>query len=113
MTVSDCYSRFLEIMRLPTTTSAQVIQNLKTVFARFGIPDKVVSSNGPQFVSAEFREFAKSLDFKHCTSSPHHPHGTAMPCRMGRANCLKDIEATGPCDGHTGLKIHSLLHHRL
>ncbi|XP_056444336.1 uncharacterized protein K02A2.6-like [Gadus chalcogrammus] len=75
LVISDYYSRFLEILHLPSTTSAQVIQRMKAVFARFGIPDEVVSDNGPQFSSAEFRECARQLDFKHCTSSPHHPQG--------------------------------------
>ena len=75
LVISDCYSRFLEILHLPSTTSAQVIQRMKAVFARFGIPDEVVSDNGPQFSSAEFKECARQLDFKHCTSSPHHPQG--------------------------------------
>uniref|UniRef100_A0A3B1ITQ0 Gypsy retrotransposon integrase-like protein 1 n=1 Tax=Astyanax mexicanus TaxID=7994 RepID=A0A3B1ITQ0_ASTMX len=75
LVISDYYSRFLEILHLPTTTSAQVIKKLKTVFARFGIPDEVVSDNGPQFSCAEFQEFARQLDFKHCTSSPHYPQG--------------------------------------
>ncbi|KAL6491496.1 hypothetical protein MHYP_G00018410 [Metynnis hypsauchen] len=73
--VSDYYSRFLEILHLTSTTSAQVISKLKTVFARFGVPDEVVSDNGPQFSCAEFKEFARQLDFKHCTSSPHYPQG--------------------------------------
>uniref|UniRef100_A0A3B3I785 Gypsy retrotransposon integrase-like protein 1 n=1 Tax=Oryzias latipes TaxID=8090 RepID=A0A3B3I785_ORYLA len=73
--VSDYYSRFLEILHLPSTTSFQVIQRLKATFARFGIPDEVVSDNGPQFSCAEFREFAKDMDFQHLTSSPHHPQG--------------------------------------
>ena len=75
LVISDYYSRFLEILHLPSATSAQVINKLKTVFARFGIPDEVVSDNGPQFSCAEFQEFARQLDFKHCTSSPHHPQG--------------------------------------
>ncbi|KAK9532896.1 hypothetical protein VZT92_010259 [Zoarces viviparus] len=75
LVISDYYSRLLEILQLPSTTSAQVIQRLKTVFARFGIPDEVVSDNGPKFSSAELKEFARQLDFKHCTSSPHHPQG--------------------------------------
>lgn len=50
--------------------SVQVIQRLKATFARFGIPDEVVSDNGPQFSSTEFQELAKQLDFKNVTSSP-------------------------------------------
>lgn len=75
LVISDYYSRFLEVLHLPSTTSAQVIQRLKATFARFGIPDEVVSDNGPQFSSAEFQELTRQLDFKHITSSPHHPQG--------------------------------------
>lgn len=62
-------------MHLPSTTTLCVTQKLKAVFARFGIPDEVVSDNGPQFSSAEFQELANKLDFRHITSSPHHPQG--------------------------------------
>ncbi len=59
LVISDYYSRFLEVLHLPSTTSAQVVQRLKATFARFGIPEEVVSDNGPQFSSAEFQELAK------------------------------------------------------
>ena len=45
------------------------------IFARHGIPDVIVSDNGPQYSSHEFGEFAKNLNFKHITSSPYHPQG--------------------------------------
>lgn len=75
LVISDYYSRFLEVLHLPSTTSTQVIQRLKATFARFGIPDEVVSDNGPQFSSEEFQDLARKLDFSHITSSPHHPQG--------------------------------------
>ncbi|XP_034023466.1 uncharacterized protein K02A2.6-like [Thalassophryne amazonica] len=75
LVVSDYYSRFVEILHMPSTTSTHAIRKLKAVFARFGIPDEVVTDNGSQFSSAEFQEFAKQFDFRHCTSSPHHPQG--------------------------------------
>ena len=54
-------------------TSCSVIKEMKAVFARYGIPDVLVTDNGPQFTSAEFTVFAKSWMFKHTTSSPYHP----------------------------------------
>ena len=45
------------------------------VFARYGIPNVIVSDNGPQYLSQEFGEFAKKFNFKHITSSPYHPQG--------------------------------------
>ena len=46
---------------------------MKAVFARYEIPDIVVTDNGPQFASAEFSAFAKTWMFTHNTSSPYHP----------------------------------------
>ncbi|KAL5471335.1 hypothetical protein EMCRGX_G029439 [Ephydatia muelleri] len=45
------FSRYPEVIQLATTTSSKVIGALKSVFARHGIPEEVVSDNGPQFVS--------------------------------------------------------------
>ena len=42
-----------------------------TIFVRFGVPDQLITDNGPQFTSHEFAEFAANLDFEHVTSSPH------------------------------------------
>lgn len=40
------------------------------MFARFGIPQTVISDNGPCYSSQEFRGFAHAWDFEHTTSSP-------------------------------------------
>jgi len=48
------------------------------VFSDFGQPDVVISDNGPQFSSQEFRDFCKSHSIKHSTSSPLHPSGNGQ-----------------------------------
>ena len=69
-----CYrSRWPEVKKLTRTTSAGVIQTLKCIIATHGIPDLVVSDNGPQFASEEFKEFGRSYNFNHVTSSPNYP----------------------------------------
>lgn len=48
------------------------------MFARHGIPDTLISDNGPQFASEEFAHFAKSWKFKHITSSPGFPQSNGQ-----------------------------------
>ena len=50
-----------------------VISHLKSIFARHGIPEVVISDNGSQYSSAVFEEFSKEYEFDHVTSSPKYP----------------------------------------
>ena len=68
----DYYSNFWEVDNLSSTESISVIRKLKAHFARYGIPDVVMSDNGPQFSSERFAKFAETWEFQHDTSSPGH-----------------------------------------
>lgn len=71
--VTVCYrSNFWEVDRLYNTKSSTVIKKLKAHLARYGIPKQLVTDNGPQFVSDEFRKFTESWGIEHTTTSPHH-----------------------------------------
>jgi len=52
--VIDFYSRFMEIAPLRRTTTSEVVAELKAIFARWGIPESMLTDNGPQFSSHEF-----------------------------------------------------------
>ena len=47
----DYYSHFIEMAKLSSMTSEEVINQLKSIFARHGIPQIVISDNGPQYTS--------------------------------------------------------------
>ena len=53
LVVMDFYSRLIERLDLVETTSQAVIQKLKSVFARWSIPEQA-SDNGTQLKSAFF-----------------------------------------------------------
>jgi transposase InsO family protein len=74
LVMCDYYSRWIEVLLLTSTTSTAVISRMKDVFARFGVPIEIISDNGPQFTSAEFKDFASKYDFTHVTSSPYLPN---------------------------------------
>ena len=51
---------------------------MRYIFSEFGTPEKVVSDNGPQYSSSEFRSFAESWGFVHTTTSPNRPQGNGF-----------------------------------
>ena len=63
----------IKVETLQTTTSRAVCKVLKALFARYGVPDTLISDNGPQFSSAEFTVFVKKWGFEHQKSSPRYP----------------------------------------
>ena len=46
--VVDAYSKWLEVTPMGSMTSLKTIEVLRSLFARYGIPEEVVSDNGPQ-----------------------------------------------------------------
>ena len=71
--VVEYFPRYCEIGVLRKSTSQEVISHLKAIFALHGIPEIVISNNGPQYSSAEFSKFAEEWGFSHVTSSPKYP----------------------------------------
>ena len=69
----DLFSDYWEVDRVTDTTSSKIIKVCKANFARHGIPDEVLTDNGPQFSSTDFKTFAHDWEFVHTTSSPHYP----------------------------------------
>ena len=68
----DYYSRYIELSKLESTTSEAVIDHMKSIMARHGIPEIIISDNGPQFSSQDFSFFSVEYGFSHVTSSPGH-----------------------------------------
>ena len=66
----DYYSKWIEVAKLDDITSSNIICHLKSQFARYGIPDELISDNGPQYACSAFNNFSRSYGFVHTTSSP-------------------------------------------
>ena len=57
--VIDYYSRYIEVAE----TSNDVMIRLKSIFARHGIAQEVLSDNGPQFSSSMFKKFSEVFPY--------------------------------------------------
>ena len=91
LVVCDYYSNFIEVENIHTATTQGVSKVLKCLFSRYGIPDVVISDNGPQFSSAEFAEFTRTWCFTHTTTSPYYPQSN------GKAeNAVKTLKRLWP-----------------
>ncbi|XP_011858075.1 PREDICTED: uncharacterized protein K02A2.6-like [Vollenhovia emeryi] len=72
--IMDAHIKWPEVYDMHgDTTSKKVIEKLRDCFVRFGIPEQIISDNGRQFVSAEFKRFCRNNGIRHTTSSACHP----------------------------------------
>ena len=47
-----------------------------------GLPEQLVSDNGPQLVSSEFLDFCKANEIKHFQLAPYHPASNGLTKHM-------------------------------
>ena len=73
LVVVDYFSKYIELGLLKSISSEEVINHLKSIFARHGIPETVMSDNGTQYTSSKFASFASTYGFTLNTSSPLYP----------------------------------------
>ena len=72
--VIDAFSKWLEVARMgKDTTSRKLINVLRTIFSRLGLPLVLVSDNGPQLVSTEFEEWLTKNSIHHITTPTYSP----------------------------------------
>ncbi|XP_046404731.1 uncharacterized protein K02A2.6-like [Ischnura elegans] len=73
LVIVDAHSKWLEVEEVSSTSANQTITKLSALFARFGLPQQIVSDNGPPFNSGEFKDFLRCNGIKHTLSPPYHP----------------------------------------
>ena len=78
LVIIDAFSKWIEVFPMATVTSSATISKLRMIFAQFGLPDTIVSDNGPSLVSQEFEDYLTQHGIKHLTSSPYHPASNGL-----------------------------------
>jgi hypothetical protein len=81
LVVIDALSKWPEVSVMHTTAN-NTIDALHSLFARFGLPEQVVSDNGPQFVSDEISQFLNLNGINNIRSAPYHPSSNGLAERF-------------------------------
>ena len=76
--VTDYFSKYIEVERLTDKASSTVVNKIKKIFSRHGIPKELCTDNGPEYTASCFKRFAKEWNFRHTTSSPHFPQSNGF-----------------------------------
>ena len=71
--LADSHSKWMEVHMAKSSTSLVTIEKMRSTFATSGLPEQLVTDNGPSFTSEEFRQFMKNNGVRHITTSPYYP----------------------------------------
>lgn len=68
--IIDYFSKFIELQLMHGTNAFSVITASKCIYARYGIPEELISDRGPPFTSKEMRDFYQEWNIYHNPSTP-------------------------------------------
>ena len=75
LVVTDYFSKFSLIQVMRQATTAAVIKFLENnVFLLFGVPNVLISDNGPQFISRAFKQFLERYNVNHWNLAAYRPN---------------------------------------
>ncbi|XP_056118298.1 uncharacterized protein K02A2.6-like [Rhinichthys klamathensis goyatoka] len=74
----DARTKWLEAHILKNITAGVTIDALRQVFSIHGLPDVVVTDNGPTFTGELFQEFVKRNGIRHIRTAPFHPASNGL-----------------------------------
>lgn len=97
LVISDAYSKWLEVKVTKSMTSTATINILDEIFATYGVPVTVVSDNGTNFASKEFKSFLQTVGVKfHKFVAPYHPSSNGQAERSVQTvkNALRAMQTS-------------------
>jgi len=103
VTMTDTFTHFPEAVPLKDINASTVAEALLEIFSRVGLPYKVHSDRGSQFMSEMIREVYRLLDVKQSTTTttPYHAMEDGVIENFNKTiTLLKKVAAERPKDWH-------------
>ena len=95
--VIDYFSKWAEVEFAPDVKGSRVVEMLHRLFHREGIPKEILSDNGSQFVSREYRSLLTAYGIKDLKTPLYRPEANGLVERFNRT--LGDFCATAKARG--------------
>ena len=80
----DYRSRYPVVYLIRNTSAGKIIKCMNSTFSLFGYPKVLLSDNGPQFKSVEFRNYCEQHGIKQQLISPYYPAANGEVENMNR-----------------------------
>ncbi|UYV77561.1 K02A2.6-like [Cordylochernes scorpioides] len=82
--VVDSHSKWIEAIPMRETTTRKTIEQLRRLFSSYGLPEELVSYNGPQFTGCEMKSFLEGIGIKQTLIPAYHPQSNGLAERAVR-----------------------------
>lgn len=106
----DAFSKWVEVHPVRSPSTDATISVFRTVFAQHGLPDIIVSDNGPAFVSSQYADFLSRNGIRRMLVPPYHPASNGAAERV--VQTIKDkLKKSAPGDFKTQVA-RVLFHYR-
>ncbi|XP_064470078.1 uncharacterized protein K02A2.6-like [Ornithodoros turicata] len=98
-----CSQQWPEVVQVRRQTVTDTTKAFQEIFLRQGTPEQLVTDNGPQFTSADFKSFLELRGISHILTPPYHPKSNgqaenfvrSLKQALRRAQAGKEEEPVG------------------
>jgi transposase InsO family protein len=70
----DKFTKWIKAAQITTQDSTAAVNFIKSLVFRFGVPHSIITDNGTNFTSKEFKDYCEGLGIKLNFASIAHPH---------------------------------------
>ena len=88
LVVVDCFTRFVELFAMKTTTAIEAAKHVLTHAGRYGCPEEILTDGGPEFANEILSELTQALGSEHLLTTPVF-HRRKRNCRTNKQRSVK------------------------
>ncbi|EYC07815.1 hypothetical protein Y032_0068g142 [Ancylostoma ceylanicum] len=82
LVVVDAFSKWPEMIEMSNISASKTMKALKSLFARYGLPQTIVSDNGTKFTSEQFKAMCDEGGIVHIKTAPYRPQSNGLAERF-------------------------------